>query len=77
MKSIVAGDEVILNAQGVRFVEKIDTVSPTYAVYGLRVSYRGHLLEHRYKSQQERDAQYDDLRRVLTRTTDSPEPTMK
>jgi hypothetical protein len=65
--SMVADDRTIINAQGIRFVEKIDQTGGSFGPdrYRLRVTYKGAELDYAYPNARERDAQYNALRIAL------------
>ena len=67
---VIADDQTIINTQGIRFVECIDTTNYSKEVtYRLRVTYKGDVLGYDYPDKASRDAQYQALRAALTGET--------
>lgn len=67
-RTYIADDYTIINAQGVRFVEKIDRTGSSFGLdsFNLRVTYKGSELTYPYSDKAARDAQYEALRKKLT-----------
>ncbi len=64
---VCADDECIIDPAGVRFAEKYDTtIYGGGTAYGLRVTYTGSLLDHRYQTAALRDAQFQRLAAAMT-----------
>ncbi len=63
---IVSDDFTVIDTQGVRFVEKVDTAYSGMAInYELHVTYKGDKMVFRYKDATIRDAQFARLRAAM------------
>lgn len=68
MKYIVADNSVIVNTQGLRYVQKLngDITYRGGGLYSLVLHYKGSHLNHTYSNEQDRNAMFDQISKKLT-----------